>query len=469
MAKTLKKSEKNNSQALGNVVLEGEIAQTKSDPAAFMLNKSDVPYRIFGVLVLLLTFGVLLYWAATAPLHSAVIAQGKVIVASQNKTVQHLDGGIVKEIHVKEGAQVKKGQVLLTLDAAQLNAQLDNVKGQLWEIDLDIQRLSAERDGKTKLKLSVKDKPETKAEKALVAEIMATKRQLFKSRKRALDSQKDVLDQRLAQSKKQILGAEEQIASLNKRRDSLQKDVDSVQALATQDLFPRVQMRERERELEEIRGNLASVKNEIARLQEVISETEHQKILSDDEYVKEVTSLLNDNNRRKIQLQSERELIEDKLSRIVIKSPESGKVKGFEIVTKGAVIGSGSPIMEIVPNDTDFKVTVQLSPNDIDSITMGQKAEIRFSVFNNAQYFPVMYAKLIDISTDTLFDEATQMTYYKAILKVENEGLDILEKEKVQLVAGMPADVTLLVDKRTVLEYLIRPVKRMFEKAFHED
>ncbi|HHC73547.1 MAG TPA: HlyD family type I secretion periplasmic adaptor subunit [Thiothrix sp.] len=469
MAKTLKKSEKNNSQALGNVVLEGEIAQTKSDPAAFMLNKSDVPYRIFGVLVLLLTFGVLLYWAATASLHSAVVAQGKVIVASQNKTVQHLDGGIVKEIHVKEGAQVKKGQALLTLDDAQLKAQLDNVKGQLWEIDLDIQRLSAERDGKAKLKLSVKDKPKTKAEKALVADIMATKRELFKSRKRALVSQKAVLDQRLAQSQKQIVGAEEQIASLNRRRDSLQKDVDSVQALATQDLFPRVQMRERERQLEEIRGNLASVKNEIARLQEVISETEHQKILSDDEYVKEVSSLLNDNNRRRIQLQSERELIEDKLSRIVIKAPDSGKVKGLEIVTKGAVIGSGAPIMEIVPNDTNFKVTAQLSPTDIDSVHLGQQAEIRFSAFNNAQYFPVMYAKLIDKSTDTLFDDATQMTYYKVVLKVENEGLDILKKEKVQLVAGMPADITLLVDKRTVLEYLIRPVKRMLEKAFHED
>ena len=468
MAKALEKSQ-GKGQALSNVVLEGEIAQTKSDPAAFMLNKSDMPYRIFGVLVLLLTFGVLLYWAATASLHSAVIAQGKVIVASQNKTVQHLDGGIVKTIHIKEGDQVKKGQRLLTLDDTQLKAQLSNVKGQLWEVDLDIQRLAAERDGKSKLKLSVKDKPKTKEEKALVAEIIATKRGLFRSRKRALISQKDVLDQRLAQSKKQIIGAEEQIESLNKQRDSLQKDVDSVQALATQDLFPRVQMRERERELEGIRGNLASIKNEIARLHEVISETEHQKILSDDEYLKEVSSLLNDNSRRRIQLQSERELIEDKLSRIEIKSPDSGKVKGFEIVTKGAVIGSGSPIMEIVPNDTNFKVTVQLSPNDIDSISLGQRAEIRFSVFNNAKYFPVMYAKLVDVSTDTLFDEATQMTYYKALLKVENDGLDILKKEKVQLVAGMPADVTLLVDKRTVLEYLIRPIKRMFEKAFHED
>lgn len=430
------------------------------------LPMDETPYRRLGLGILFITFVALGLWAGLAPLHSAVVANGQVIVASHNKQIQHLDGGIVKTIHVHEGENVQQGQALLELDATQWRSQLENVQGQLWDTEANLARLSAERDGANSL--TWPDELQKPAASPTLKDILSTQKEMFKARQQSLDANQEMLTQRLTQTRKQIEGDEKQIISLKKRRDSLSSDVSSLEKLADKNLVAKATLRETQRAYEEVLGDLAKVESEVARLHEVLPEIRQQLALSREEYLKEVSTGISDFQTKRIQLSAQQQSLEDKLSRVTITAPVTGKVKSLNIVTLGGVITPGQIIMEIVPDEQKFQIIAQLSSADINDIKVGEIAEIKFISSSDTRLLPTIHARLIDRSTDTFPDEHSQQRFYKLTLELQDDALQLLKEQDIVLISGMTAEIFLPTSQHTLVSYLLRPLSRLLDHSLNE-
>lgn len=426
----------------------------------------DRPLRRFGMFVSVVMLGGFIAWASFAPLKSAVVATGKLVVESRNKVVQHLDGGLVAEILVKEGDLVKKDQLLLKLSEVQIQAQLDIVNSQLWEAMANLARLNAERDGKEKLVFS----PELEGLKSepKMAQYLATQMQLFKVRRQAFHSEQTVLQQRIKQTKEQVQGLEKVLASERTRAHSLAQDVKDWQVLYEQQFADKVRLREMQRQLNELEGSMSGKESDVLRLKQSVTETEGQMLLRQQEYLKEVTDQIREAQAKQSEAEARQGALRDQLKRIDILAPDDGRVVGFEVVTVGAVLDPRRTIMEIVPANQEFAVLGQMDTMSVDQVTVGQRAEIKFTAFNT-NFLPVLFGTVQSVSADAVMDEATKMPYYKVKVIPETEAVQELSKHNWQLVSGMPADVYIITKERTLMNYILRPIQMMFMRAFNED
>ncbi len=438
---------------------------TSGEAYAIEIKKNDRTYIRTGLVTLVVTFVLMMGWSALAPLQSAVVASGRIAVASHNKTIQHLDGGLVKDIAVADGDVVEAGQLLIRLDATPTEIQLENVRGQLLELRSSRERLAAEQVDKQDLFFSedLKQSIESEGDQAILDMHQA----LFQARRHALESERKVLQQRIEQSVNQIDGLDKQIAALRQRTRLLDQDLSGLKTLAARSMVSQTKLREAQRKRSELRGDVAALEGEKARLSENIIETRQQILLREREYKKEVITKLRDMQARIIDLRAAERSARDKISRVEIRAPVSGKIKGFDIVTLGAVIDAGKPIMEIVPMDQTFKILARVSPVDVDALYPGLKAEVRLPVFDDRD-FPVIYAELQDVSADTYANESDEASYYKATLLVSADGMTILAKERASLVSGMPVDVFIRTGERTFLNYLTKPFQNMLARALNE-
>jgi epimerase transport system membrane fusion protein len=445
---------------------EMEASRRTLEAGNFQTSRDDRKYRILGYGALFVTFVVFFGWASLAPLQSAVVAKGRIIVSSQNKIVQHLDGGLVKEIKVRDGDLVEQGQLLLSLDDTSLQIQLENTREQLLEVRASLERLVAERDEKPELQFS--ETLRRQASSASADGILNTQRQLFQSRRQAQVEERDVLQQRLAQAEKQIAHSRKLILTLQQRLSLVNEDLKGLRQLAEKNLVSKSKLREVQRVGAELQGDIVEQQGVISGLEESKPEIMHQISLRKEEYKSEVNSGIHEFQSRLSDLSArERDLL-DKMSRIAIRAPVAGKVKGFNVVTLGAVIKAGEPIMEIVPLAQEFDIQARVSPMDIDVLHSGLKAEVRFPVFDGARRFPSLYASLQDISIDTYRDESNDQSYYKATLKVDPDSTEMLADRRLQLVSGMLVDVMINTGERTLMDYLIAPFEDMLARAFNE-
>lgn len=440
------------------------MKQTKQSKHTIYI--SDKRYRLLGWSTLLVTFVFMLLWSAMATLDSAVVASGRIHVASLNKSVQHLDGGLVKTIAVQDGDQVVQGQVLLRLDHRPLEIKLDNVTNQLIEADANLERLVAERDAKSKFAFSTE--LQKRAKKSGAESVLETQLQLFDSRRQTLNSERTILQQRLVKTEHDIKGIRRINKTLKNRLGLLNQDLSGLRKLAAKKLASQAKLREVQRESNELQGELIDRQAEIVRLESSLPEIRSQMELLQREYRKEAITHLRDFQTRRTDLLAEQQTLKERLSRIEIRAPVSGKIKGLNVVTQGAVIKAATTIMEIVPEERGFRIHAQISPLDIDSLQPGLKAEVRISAFEGARYFPNLYADLEDISTDVYVEERSGDSYYKATMRVDEESLAILEKQNLKLVSGMPIEVVIKTGERTLLDYLVKPMKEMVARSFNE-
>jgi HlyD family type I secretion membrane fusion protein len=438
----------------------------ESDAKVNVKYTDDSRYRRLGWATLALTFVVLFSWSAFATLESAVVANGRVHVASLNKSVQHLDGGLVRTIAVKHGDQVVEGQLLLSLDRRPLEIKLKNIADQLIETDASLERLVAERDMLPKLTFS--PGLETQAEREEAKPILDTQLQLFHSRRQTLSSEQAILRQRLLKTEQNIAGKEKLNITLKARLGLLNQDLAGLHKLVARKLASQAKLREVQRQANELQGDLISNQAEIERLKSSLPEIRSEIELLDREYRKEAITKLRELQARRINLITEQQGLEERLSRVDIRAPVSGKIKGLNVVTRGAVIKEATTIMEIVPLERGFRIHARVSPLDIDSLQPGLKAEVRIPAFEGARYFPSLYADLEDISTDVYLEERSGESYYKATMQVDKESLAVLEQENLKLVSGMPIEVVIKTGERTLLDYLLKPMREMVVRAFNE-
>jgi epimerase transport system membrane fusion protein len=413
----------------------------------------------FGMSIIFVVFGILGGWMAFAPLASSSVAMGEVSADLDKKTVQHLEGGKVSAIYVKDGDRVKKGQVLLKLRDVQIKSQLDILNAQYQDAIALYARLKAQRDGKSKITF-----PDD-----LVDEIaIRDQKNIFETTAKTIKHEKIITKNRIVQLQEQIGGLEALIESSRKRLKSIDEERKEQEELFEQRLVDKQRIRELKRESTRINGDLVNTQSEIAKLKEQISQVKTQQLLSEKQFKKETLQMYVDAKLQISDLVSKIRSTQDVLKRTKIVAPIDGTVVGLSLHTVGGIINPSRPVLEIIPNDSELIVVAQVQVTDIDKVKVGLLADIMFSAFNLKQVKEIQ-GKVVYVSADSFVDEATNMPYYEVKIEVTKQGKETLKENGFVLVSGMPAQVMINIGDRTALSYLIKPFKQMLRRSFNEE
>ncbi|MBX8553265.1 HlyD family type I secretion periplasmic adaptor subunit [Pseudomonas cichorii] len=423
---------------------------------------SDHKIRYLGYGILIIVFGIFGTWSAIAPLDGAVHAPGVVTVQTYRKTVQHLEGGIVKEILARDGDIVKKGAPLIVLEDAQLRAEYDMVHNQLISSKATEARLIAERDNLSQITFSTM--LDTSSQRGLEARDSET--QVFNARRSARTGQVLVLKERISQLNAQIQGTE----SIIKTKDNLEKsyahEIAELNELLSQGFIDKQRLLEQERKLDVLKSEVAEHRSSIIKTRLHINETQLQILQINKDFNSEVTKNLTDTQTKNYDLEEKSAALSDRLKRIIIRSPDDGMVIGMTVHTVGGVVRQATPLLDVVPSVSDLIVEAQVSTNDINRIAIGKLSDIRFSAFNNATT-PVIQGVVTSISADRLTDEKNGLPYYLIKTNVTPEGLKKLGDKK--LLSGMPAEILINSGERTLLQYLLQPARDAIAESMIEE
>jgi HlyD family secretion protein len=441
------------------------MSMQMSREAGFQPAKYDyrVPARA-GYALIVLAFGVGGLWAAWAPLDSAAVAQGQIEVDSRRKSIQHLEGGIVKEILASEARMVKQGEVLFRLEPTQARANSDMLRKQLHAALAQEARLLAELDGKPEIEfpaeiLARSELPET----ALV--IRAERRQ-FAERRQSLDNQVRALEARLEQVVHQITGRARQKTALAEQVASITGQIASVQTIADKGLYARNRLLEQERDKARLIGELGQTTADVARLEKQQDETRAQIDQLHQKFREDAAKDLADSRNRLSDLREKLTIAGDVLTRVDIRAPVAGIIQNLRVNGVGAVVKAGDTIAELVPVGDQLVIAAQVSPLDIDSVSAGQKAEIRFTSLSR-QKAPTIFGVVQSVSADALLNETTKQNYYLA--RVVINRADLPAQVAAKLAPGMPADVLIITGERTALDYFTAPLRNALAKGMREE
>lgn len=419
-----------------------------------------------GLWALGLGFGSFLLWAAFAPLDEGVPTQGTVMVDTKRKSVQHLTGGIVKRVLVREGEVVQEGQPLIELDAATARANHESVRQRYLGLRAMQGRLVAEQAGAT----SITFHPDLldAASDPLIAMQMEMQQQLFRSRRAALTAALQALEESI-QGQRALLQAYQ--GMLEPRRTQLallKEELENTRQLVAEGYAPRNRQLELERHVAEAGAAVVELSGSSQRATRAIAELQQQVLVRKQEYRKEVETDLA-NVLREVQSDAEKlTAVRADFERTEIRSPASGQVIGLAIQTVGGVIQAGQKLMDVVPEDEPLLLEAKIDPHLIDKVHAGLTTDIRFSAFSHSPQL-VVPGEVLSVSSDLLTEQygGGQISYYLARVRVTAEGMDILGKRRMQ--AGMPAEVIIKTGERSLLTYLLNPLTKRIAASMKEE
>lgn len=420
----------------------------------------DAPKRI-GFIIFFLVFGVFGFWAAFAPIDGASRAPGTVIVKSNKKLIQHLEGGIVSEILVQNGDLINAGDPILILDSTQPTAQLEILRGQFVALKVSEARLIAERDNSERVTY-----PATLLQSDVnVAAEIAAQDHIFAARRTAMNGEKSVLEQRIEQLHSKLGGLQALKESKEELANSYAEELRDIQALLDQGFSDITKLRAAERNFAILKGEVADLVATISATEVQIGETRLQILQRNYEFQNEVVAVLSETQTKLKDVGERIVALQDIVSRTVVKSPVSGIINGLQIHTVGGVIGPGTAIAEVVPQTDELIIEAHVPTIDIDRVAVGQDAIIRFSSFSGA--VPTIMGKVIVISADAYVDRNTGAASYLARIEVTPEGL--AELDNLTLIPGMPAEVFIATGSRTFLQYSLKSFSNEMARSFIED
>lgn len=417
-----------------------------------------------GLWALAIGFGGFLAWAAFAPLDEGVPAAGVVAIDTKRKAVQHLTGGIVREVLVKEGDRVTEGQVLIRLDDAVARSNYEAVRQRYLGLRAMQGRLQAEQAGQSTITFH----PDLKeaAGDPLIRQQMATQEQLFYSRRSALQADLQSLEESIRGQESLLQSYRGMQASRKEQQVLLQEQVSNTRGLVTEGYVPRNRQLELDRQLAESNTAMIELQGNTARAQSAIAELRQRAIARRQEYRKEVESQLADVTRE-VQSDAERiRAVRDDFGRTEIKAPAAGQVVGLAFQSVGGVIPPGQKIMDIVPADENLLLEVRVAPHMIDRVQPNEEVDVRFSSFAHSPQL-VVQGKVQSISGDLLTEPQTNISYYLARVAVTPEGLKELGKRTLQ--PGMPVEVVFKTGERSFLTYLLHPLTKRMAASMKEE
>ena len=437
----------------------GELAET-DDP------RRDI--RI-GAAIGIFFFVILLGWAAFAPLDAGVHAQGNVAVSGNRQAVQHPGGGVVGAIHVHEGQKVRVGDILVEMEAPDLEATERALTSEYFTLVAQKARLLAERSGAGNFppppefaRLSIEDRP-------IADQALALQRSQLAARSGSLSAQTSVLGQRSRQLAEQQSGYAQQRVSLREQQRLLQDELTGLKEIEKKGFASTNRVRAVERALEELRGREAAMTAEIARAGEGMGETRMQSLSLRKVSLEEVAAELRETQTRLSDILPKLIAAREQLQHARLRAPASGQVVGLSVFTVGGVVAPGQTLMEIVPDNRNLVIQAQVSPGDADDVFQGQVAQVRFLSVHD-RTLPLLSGRVRTISADRLKDEKSGLSFFVAEVEIAPSELNKVRDAlgRGQLRPGLPVEVVLTSRKRTALDYLLEPLTAHFWSSLRE-
>lgn len=453
MVKSLLSSDKKADAVLSTLVANATTAKPESFRAG----------RV-GLWALLIGFGGFLLWAGLAPLDEGVPAAGMVAIDTKRKAVQHLSGGIVKEVLVREGDEVKEGQMLMALDPAVARANYESVRQRYLGLRAMQGRLLAEQAGAATIEFH--PDLQSAASDPLIRQQMQNQEQLFMTRRNLLRSDLQSIEESI-QGQEGLLQAYR--GMLDNRTNQLRlvnEELANLRGLVREGYAPRNRQLEMERMVSDISTSMADLQGNSVRASRTIAELRQRALSRQQEYRKEVETQLADVGREVLAENEKLHAVTNDLDRTEIKAPADGQVVGLVAQTVGGVVAPGQKLMDIVPKGEPLLLEARVAPHMIDRVHAGLPVDVRFSSFAHSPQL-VVNGKLVSISADLLTEPQTNMSYYLARVEVTPEGRKALGKRQLQ--PGMPVEVIFKTGERSMLTYLLHPLTKRLAASMTEE
>ncbi|MBH2042950.1 MAG: HlyD family type I secretion periplasmic adaptor subunit [Comamonadaceae bacterium] len=417
-----------------------------------------------GLWALGIGFGGFLLWAALAPLDEGVPSQGHVAIDTKRKSVQHLTGGIIKEVLVGEGDQVREGQLLIKLDDAAAKASFEAIRQRYLGLRAMQGRLLAEQAGQNVITFH----PDLVAAAGdpLIKQQMMNQEQLFRSRKAALQADLQSIQESIQGQQGLSLAYEGMMVSRRNQFSLLNEELTNTRGLVKEGYVPRNRQLELERQVSESSTSMAELQGNTIRSRSSMAELRQRAIARQQEYRKEVETQLADVTREVLSDAGKFIALQDDLTRTEIRSPASGQVVALVAQSVGGVIGPGQKVLDVVPANELLLLETRVQPHLIDSIHAGMPVDVRFSSFAHSPQLMVQ-GKLVSVSGDLLTDPQTGAGYYLSRVAVTPEGLKKLGKRQMQ--PGMPVEVVFRTGERSLLTYLLHPLTKRIAASMNEE
>jgi HlyD family secretion protein/epimerase transport system membrane fusion protein len=435
----------------------------------FDLNKrpssSTKAVVIFGLLVVGSIFIGLGGWAATAPLAEAISAVATLAVKGERKKIQHFEGGIISALHVTEGQFVNANDLLVSLNPLQATATMARNNAQLNQALVREARLQSELlDEET---IIVEGQfLERLAKNPSLIELLGAEQKHLEARRETKLGHIAILNQRIDQLNNEIKGLEIQRASRLEQYQIFEDEIIGLRELHAKGYYPKTKLLAVERAMAQLRGAAGTDLAKIARAESSQQESENQIVSVSHRFRESVVGELGEAEAVIADFNERVTIAGDILKRVEVKAPRSGIVQGIQVHTVGGVVTPGAILMEIAPQDDDIVVNAIVMPNDVDSVAIGQIAEVRLTALN-FRTTPSIYGVVASVSGDSLMDQNTNQPFFLTRISIPAK-----EREKlgeIHLTAGMPADVLIKTGERTALDYLIKPLTDAFKRGLNEE
>jgi protease secretion system membrane fusion protein len=429
------------------------------DVVPLEVNTDARSYARMGWLITLLGVGGFLLWALFAPLDKGVPLQGNVAKESNRQAVQHLSGGTIQQILVRDGDVVKAGQVLVRMNPVVAQSAMQ-MTDSVYLTDLASEaRLAAERDGLHTIKFPAD--LEQRRSDPRVADIMALQTQLLASRQASLQNELASVDENIAGLKVQIQGLKETLQSKKEQIAFLKEQLSGMRDLAKEGYVARNRLLDLERTYAQLSGAMSEDIGNIGRAQRQVAELTLRKAQRVQDYQKEVRSQLTEVSKDTEAQQARLQAQKFELSNVEVKAPADGTVVNLAVFTPGGVVAPGFKMMDIVPSNDPMVVEGQLQVQLVDRVHRGLPVDLQFAAFN-ANTTPHIPGVVEDVAADRTVDERTGMAYYKVRVKVTPEGAKLIAQKKLAIRSGMPVSLFVKTGERTMMNYLLKPI---FDRA----
>jgi membrane fusion protein, type I secretion system len=432
-------------------------------PAEDMPSESIKRVASVGWVIIAIFFGLFGIWAATAPLRGAVVANAVVKVDGNRKSVQHLEGGIVKELRVREGDRVEAGDVVIVIDESQARAEYEVLTQDFIVLRATEERLRTELSQRSQM--TFPEDLKTYADDHYVSEVWDGQERQFQVRLAAVDGQRKVIKGKIAQLEHQIVGLQAQVNAYSAQVVSIKDERQSLQPLLDKGLVARPRVLQLERTAAGLDGQIADAEANIAKARQAIAEQSQQIAQLDRDRMADVAKDLRETQAKLLEVIPKLTNARAVLSRTVIRSPYSGRVVGLNVFSVGGVINRGDKIMDVVPDKDSLIIEAQVAVEDISDVHPDMRAEVHLTAYKQ-RTTPIVHGDVIQVSADRLTDIKTNAPYFTAFVRVDES--ELTELPHIKLYPGMPATVMIPTVERTALDYLIGPLVMSFNHAFRQ-
>ena len=418
---------------------------------------------IAGLTVIILGFGGFLTWGFTAELDSAAVATGSVIVDSKKKVVNHYEGGILKKLLVDEGQHVTAGQTLALLDGTRSESEIGQLRGERFGLMAKLARLRAEQRGQDNIAFP---QELTASDEEYVGDILSDEQRLFSKRNEVYAAKRDAQAKQIEQFEAEAQALVSQINARTRQEKLVAEQLKGIRQLADKGFATRTQLVEVENNWSDLVGDMGEFKAQKAAAQQQKAEAEINLASIEMEWQSDIATEIQEAQLAFNDVTQRIRASKDVLDRLEVKAPQAGTVANIQIRTPGGVISPAEPIMDIIPEDEPLVIEARINRQDIDSVQVGSKVQIRLTAYSQRRLSPLI-GEVRYVAPDQTVDEQRDSSYY--IIRAAINSEELAKYDDINLRPGMPANILVLKTPRKAIDYLIDPIVQSMDKAFREE